>query len=64
MDIAAVGHMMAGHLSGAELHEAVGALVLAAHVLSVQHNVTLTDVGVMFLAGVTSGQQFLERGVH
>mgnify|MGYP000334774083 CR=1 FL=1 len=56
--------MVAGQLSDAELHEAVGALVLAAHVLSVQHSVTLTDVGVMFLAGITSGQQFLERGVH
>lgn len=64
MDIAAVAGELAGQLSGAELHEAVGALVLTAHALSAQHSVTLTDVGVMFLAGVTSGQQFLERGVH
>jgi len=64
MDITVVASELAGHLNDAELHEAVGALVLTAHALSVRHSVTLLDVGVMFIAGVNSGQQFLQREVH
>lgn len=51
-------------LQGAELHEAVTVLVCVASALSRMHSVTLADVGFMFAAGVKSGCEFLERGVH